>query len=245
MRLGYKSPRSFGMVVKGERLPSEEMIHSLSQYLKLNRRKRDYLLALLKLERKKKKGKLTKEDIKSLKKINPRFSSFKTLNLDEFKPISSWYYIPLRQFFIHPFHEERISEIPKIFNNSLTLSQVKEAINHMLKLGFLSKDELGFIKIEKQGFNTPSDIPSSAIAQHHMEMLDQAKLHVLKDVVEDREFQSLTFRCKKSEMPAAKEFIREFKEEFNKRFANDEGEEVHQLSLQFFRHTKIQDHHEH
>ena len=240
-RLGYKSPRSFGMILKGERLPSEEMIFSLSKYLRLNLKKKNYIHLLVKLEKKRLKGTIEQVDLDQLRKANPKNSSFREINLNQFNYISNWYYLPLRQFFIHPFHETMIHTISSIFENTISTKQIEEAIKIMIEQGFLQRDHSGFIKIDRQGINTPSDISSNAIIKHHTEMLDQAKIHLKKDHVENREFQSLTFRCKDSDLKAAKEAIREFKEDFNKRFANDQGDEVFQLGIQFFKHTHSQD----
>lgn len=238
LRLGYKSPRSFGMITSGERLPSNEMISSLSKYLKLSKRKEEYLRLLVTLEKKRKKNKPINTTINQLKEINPKNSSFHFIEPDEFSHISKWYYLVLRQILIWPYHESEIHTLHSLIGKQIKLRTLKNALELMIAHGFLKRDQDGFISIAKQGLNTRSDIPSHAVIQHHLEMLDQTKKHLVSDQPEEREFQSLTFRCKATDMKEAKEFIRDFKEEFNKRFAKDNGEDVYQLGIQFFSHTK-------
>ena len=52
-RLGYRSPSSLSMVLKGQRLPSQDMLQAISEDLKLNQFEIQYLELLVKLEKQK------------------------------------------------------------------------------------------------------------------------------------------------------------------------------------------------
>ena len=47
-KLNYASDRSLGMVIKGQRTPSQDMIDRISRYLKLNELEHLYLINLVK-----------------------------------------------------------------------------------------------------------------------------------------------------------------------------------------------------
>jgi uncharacterized protein (TIGR02147 family) len=232
-------PRSFGMILKGERLPSQELIFSLAKYLKLSKKKREYLTELVSLDKKRKNGKPLHEALDRLAKLLPKNSGFHLIDHNEFEDIASWYFLVIRQVFKQPIHEDSLHLLPCAFENRLSLKEIVEAISLLMRKNLLKKDPQGFISLNQEGIHTRSDIPSGAITRHHSEMLNQAKIHLSQDPVLEREFQSLTFRFKEENMKEAKKFIRDFKEEFNRQFACNEGDEVYQLGIQLFRHTHL------
>ena len=71
-RIGYKSPRSIAMVLKGQRFPSQEMVYAISKDLGLSAIEERYLGLLVLLERSRKRGKDLRAIIEDLKAINPK-----------------------------------------------------------------------------------------------------------------------------------------------------------------------------
>ena len=81
------------------------------------------------------------------------------------------------------------------------------------------------------------EVPSAAGRKHHFEQMDQAKEALARQPLSEREFTALTMRVNRSDLPAMKKAIKEFREQFAKKFALDPGDDVCQLNVQFFFHT--------
>ncbi|MGZ3652911.1 MAG: DUF4423 domain-containing protein, partial [Bdellovibrionota bacterium] len=81
------------------------------------------------------------------------------------------------------------------------------------------------------------EVPSAAGRKHHFEQMDQAKEALVRQPLSEREFTTMTLRVNRTRLPAIKKAIREFRDKFDKDFAEDPGEDVCQLNIQFFFHT--------
>ncbi len=237
MRLGYKSPRSFGMILDGKRLPSEQMIDAFSDYLKFSQRERNYFYELVKFERYKKNDQDLDKVETNLKKLNPSNSTFKTIEHGRFKYIAKWYHFVLKQLISGNIIRPNYRQLSQILRKKVSPNEIEEAIENLLNLKLLEKDKAGNLKSTHESLNTPNDIPSEAIKCHQHDMFELAKEALFEQSVENREFQTLTFKVDKKRIPEIKEFIRDFKEELNERFASEYGIDVHQLNIQFFSHT--------
>ncbi len=239
MRLGYRSPRSFGMILSGQRLPSDEFLERFSEYLKLTKRENEYLRELVNLEKCKNKERPVEDILKNLQRLNPRKSTFQTFDLVQFNFISGWYHLVLKQLFTGMSLGENYELIKKGMRNKISVGQIKEAISNLITLGLIRKEGEQLVATN-QDFNTTNDIPSEAIKSFHNGMLERARESLYEQPVEQREFQSLTLKIDDNNLEEAKQFIRDFKEDFNQRFSNNDGfTEIYQLNIQFFSHTDL------
>lgn len=236
-RLGYKSPSSLTMVLKGQRTPSSDMVRTLSEDLKMTIKEKEYFQLLIQLEKAHKKNKDPKELLLKLSSLNSEKKAI-SLGLKEFSAISEWYFLAIKQLISTPAFIEDEDWIYKKLRKKATPSQIKNAISIMLEMKTIGRDEDGKLIVLKEGLLTTNDVPSSAIKRHHFGMINRALEAINEQDVSERQVTSLTMKIKDEDLAEAKQYIFEFIKDFNEKFSTTEANELFQLNMQFFKHTK-------
>lgn len=236
-RLGYKSPSSLSMVLKGQRFPSFDMINALSKDLDLNYREREYFELLIQLEKAKNKGRDTSKILEKIKNIPIPSDTF-TMSLKEFSSISEWYYFVIKQLIDTPDFRNDDIWIYKKLRKKVQINQIRQAINDMLDMKIISRDENDKLTVVRQGLITTNDVPSQAIKKHHFGMINRAIEAIEEQNVNRRQISSMTLKINKSTMTEAKQSIFNFLKDFNEKYSSHESSDLYQLNLQFFSHTK-------
>src|SRR6185369_2824844 len=93
----------------------------------------------------------------------------------------------------------------------ISANQAKEAIERLVRLELLVRDEAGtLVKAEADQVFTASDVPSDALKKHHTQMIEKAALALRSQTVHEREISSNTIAIQVSKLPEAKKAIRKF-----------------------------------
>jgi uncharacterized protein (TIGR02147 family) len=237
-RLGHSSPSLLSMVLKGERTPSDDLVEKLVQELKLNRSEANFLRLRVKIERLDRKGKSTEELRDEIESLVKSVSKVKraVVGLSAFESIAQWYCVVIKQLIeIGDFVEDH-DWICRRLRNKIRPHQAKKAIEHLEALGTISRGDDGKLFVV-HAITTPTEIPSPAIVQHHLGMMDRAKEAIEEQTVADRCFRSVTLKARPEDMPKVKKEISDFIEMMNEKYAADEAQSVYQLNIQYFEHT--------
>ncbi|HAR43359.1 MAG TPA: hypothetical protein DCS07_12140 [Bdellovibrionales bacterium] len=234
-RLGYRSPRSIAMVIKGQRFPSQEMIRALARDLKLTEREERYGDLLVQLEKAHKRNRDPRPILEALQRLQPKANA-PSIDVQTFAYISSWYFLVIKQLVETPNFKESPAWIRRKLLNKVTEAEVRQAIQTMLNLGILKRDPDKRLRIQKAVVSS-TDIPSSAIRLHHQQMLERAKEALEQQEVLTREFGSLVFKMAPSRIHEAKERVRAFRDAFEQEFGASGSGEVYQFNFQIFSHT--------
>ncbi|POB14120.1 DUF4423 domain-containing protein [Halobacteriovorax sp. DA5] len=235
-RLGYKSPSSLTMVIKGQRPPSLEMINALCEDLQMNMKEKQYFMLLVQLEKAQKKNKETKEILEKIAAINPKDKAT-ALSLKEFNAISDWYYLAIKQLISMPSFIEEEEWIYLKLRKKVAINQIRYAIETMLETKTIGRNDDGRLIVLKEGLITTNDVPSSAIKRHHYGMINRALEAIQEQPVDERQITSVTMKVKESDVTAAKKYIFDFIKDFNEKFSTNEADNLYQLNTQFFSHT--------
>ena len=236
-RLGYKSPSSLTMVLKGQRTPSFDMVRSICEDLKMNSKEKQYFELLVQLEKAQKKNKDPKEILYKISCLTSDKNSI-SLDLKEFSAISEWYFLTIKQLISTPGFIEDEDWIYKKLRKKVTPSQIKNALSIMLEMKTIGRDQNGKLIVLKEGLLTTNDVPSSAIKRHHFGMINRALEAINEQDVSERQVTSLTMKIKEEDKLEAKKFIFEFIKDFNEKFSTTDADDLFQLNMQFFKHTK-------
>jgi uncharacterized protein (TIGR02147 family) len=239
-KLNYRSPRSIAMVLKGQRMPSEELVIAFSQDLNHSENERRYFELLVRKE--KYRGNIPGSIQEELQKLNPRLIKRKPLDAAVFSYVSSWYHGAIFQLFqSRVCHgqslEECVERIWSRFGKKISREDVKAALGVLESLKFLERREGGLVLAEDSPFIAIDEVPSAAGRKHHNEQMDQAREALERAPMAEREFSCLTFRASRSKLPELKKAVREFRDKFEKDFFDDHSSDVCQLNVQFFFHT--------
>lgn len=244
-KLGHKSPSLLSMVLNGQRLPSKGLLDSLVKELKLTKKESDYLKLKVQLERAQKKGSVGLEMRDELNKLRESVSKVrgKDIDLSHFETIAQWYCTAIKQLISTPEFIEDENWISKRLRNKVRPHQVKKAIEYLLQVKAVQRNEEGRLFVT-HGIRTTNNIPSEAIIQHHLGMVDQAREALTDLPIDRRQFNSLTFRMSEKRMSEFKKEMMSFVEEMNTKYSSDESHHVYQLNLNLFELTDSDAHRE-
>lgn len=236
-RLGYKHASSLSMVLSGERLPSKDMFNKLCEDFVLSHRESKYFELLIKLEKLKRQNKDVTDVLKEIQKILPEKNHF-SIDLKQFKVISEWYVVTIKQLIDTKDFVEDEEWICRRLRKKVTPSQVRHALQNLLDLGIIARDESGKLYNAKAGLITTNDVPSSAIRKHHYGMLERAQDALVEQDTHERQINSTTMRIDPEKLPEAKKMLFDFLKEFSGQFESTESSEVYQLNMQLFQLTE-------
>jgi uncharacterized protein (TIGR02147 family) len=237
-RLGYKSPRIVGMVFKGRRLPSADMIERLGRVLKLNRSELRYFNLLVKLERGRIRGRDTRGIIEDLEELNPTARDRYQVEEGTFSFIADWYHVVLRQLIESPDFREDPAWISQKLRKKVSEAQIRQALHTLLNLKLVARDEATHrLARHQKSLVTTHDVPSGALKSHHTQMIQRALEAVTEQDVSERELSATALQFDATKLDEAKKAIRQFRDNFDKKFTSPEGSQVYQLNIQFFGHT--------
>jgi uncharacterized protein (TIGR02147 family) len=236
-KLNYRSPRSIAMVLKGQRLPSEDLVLAFSNDLKHTENERRYFELLVRKE--KYRGNIPKVILDELQKLNPRLLRRRALDTELFSYVSGWHHYVIGQLFQAPGYSDDPEWIVGRLGGKLTVEDVKASLQLLEKLQILDRDQTtGRLRLSAiDPLITMEDIPSAAVRKHHVEQMDQARDALQTQPMMEREFTCLTMRVNREKLPEVKKMIREFRDKFDKDYFDEKSEDVCQLNLQFFFHT--------
>lgn len=161
-------------------------------------------------------------------------NSFSTLQLDQLRFISDWYHFAIIEMTkIKGFNSDP-AWIQVRLGNEVSLTEVTEAVDRLVRLGLLEKDESGQLRKSKQKLSTTSDIPSASIKKHHSQMIQKALKAMEIQSVNDRDITSHTIAIDTSKLPEAKKMIQNFRRRLGNFLASSESDTVYQLNIQLF-----------
>lgn len=241
-KLNYRSPRSIAMVLKGQRLPSEDLVIAFSQDLKHSENERRYFELLVRKE--KHKDNVPAPVLEELNKLNPKLLKRKALEGEVFRYVADWQNYVILQLFSTPeflarVEADSVSWIEKKLGDKLSREEIQKSLELLEKLKFIERDaDSGKLRLASQDpFFTTEEVPSAAGRKHLTDQMEQAKEALHRQSLHDREFTCLTLRVDRKKIPEIKKAIREFRDKFDKDFFDDKGSDVCQINLQFFFHT--------
>lgn len=239
-KLNYRSPRSIAMVLKGQRLPSEELVIAFSGDFNHSENERRYFELLVRKE--KYRGNVPKAIVEELHKLNPKLIRRKALDAEVFSYVSAWHNYVILQLFSTPSFgackaQDCINWVHKRLGAKITKEDVEASITLLERLRFIEKTGDRFQLSGTDPLIAIEEIPSAAGRRHHNEQMEQAKDALQRSPMNEREFTCLTLRASRAKLGEVKKAIREFRDKFDKDFFDEESDDVCQLNVQFFFHT--------
>lgn len=235
---GLSSPGFLKMVMNRERNLTPTSINQFSKALKLTNKETDYFEALVLFNQ----AKTDKERdlyFERLTALKPR-SKLTGLQNDQYEYFTKKYFVIIREMVSLPHFRENPAWIGKRLSPKLKPKEVEHALNVLLRLGLIKRNEAGKLVPATASLTTPSEVESMEIFNFHREMLNDAKEAMLSTPSEDRDITALTIPLTKKMLPEFKKRIQSFREEMidliNK--GNVNFDEVYQMNVQLFPVTK-------
>lgn len=237
-KLGYRSHRTLGMVMSGERSASPELIRRLSKVEKLSDQEERYLKGLV--AKRKAQGPLPKSLELELEKIKAPLAGVYVIPELDFRKMYDWFYFVLKQLVFLPSFSLSTKYLEQKLPADFPVRRIKSALETLVSLGLIGYDPATqkFSEIQSQTMTT-RDVPSHAVRRFHQQWLVQAGVSIRRDPPTERENLTFTFRGNRKRMAEMKEYLMYMREEFAKKFDDDPAaDDVMQMMIHLFPVTR-------
>jgi uncharacterized protein (TIGR02147 family) len=223
------SPQRLSHVLSGRHGLSPQAAQQVAAALDLTEQEATYFCTLV--QEKHARSSVLKS--KAKEKLQEITSQYKDLSLDHFKIIADWYHFAIMELTL----VEGFSSEPKWIAKALGITEMeaKMALERLVRMELLELATNGDIRLTGQFFVDPKGTPSQALRQFHRQLMEKATLSMEFQKLDQREFSSTVLAIDESDLPKAKEVLKNFRVQFDKEFsAGKRKTKVYCLGIQFF-----------
>lgn len=238
-RLGFKSPATLNMILRGKRHPGAGAVAQFVSYFQFSQNQREYFERLVDLAKAKDNPMRLAHALEALRQIHPD-RELHLVDLDTFAVNSNWYFFALREMVSSADFREEPEWISRKLYMRVSPKKTSDAIDLLLKTGWLVRDAHGFLNASESQITTNADISHEAIKRFHEQMLDLAKLSIRSTPVPLRDIAGSTFNIDLSELPAFKAELRKMRRQLYQRFERPKANATYQLNVQLFPLTRTE-----
>lgn len=236
-QLGMKSHAPLHDILNKKRNIPKSLVPELLKSIKLVGREKEYFEVLIDYQRAKS-GEQKKIYKEKLERISP--VELRTINdIDAYKYITDPLHIILAEMTQLKSYNPSSLWIKQSLRETKNLKEIEDIIKRLKQLKVIEEKEEKTIK-HPEHIYTEIEIESSVIQSYHKECMQMAIEQISKQTVQNKEYNSLCFNIKKTQLPKIKEELRKFVNQMINDFEAPahEGDESYQLNLQFFSLTK-------
>jgi len=234
-RAGYSSPNFLMLVIQGKRNLTEESIDRFSQALKLSARETKFFELLVNYAQAKDAER--KQNYYQQLLAFPECARVRQLEKEQYEFLSTWYYPAILELVRLAEFQEDPNWIAGRLNHAVTPKQAREAIELLLKLKLLIRDEPGKLEISDQPITTGEEAQFLAAYSYHEQVIAHARVALTEQTPEEREFGGMTMALSLEQLNKVKGMIRDFRKLVIHYLSKPQGDPtgVYQFNLQLFR----------
>lgn len=234
---GFKSPNQLQLIIQGKRNITTDTMPAFLRILKLNRRERAYFELLVPMNQ----ATTAAAQAGFLKEISACFKRFKeNLRHGQYEYLMRWYYPVIRELVTTKGFKVERHRIARRVGHGVTPRQVDEAIEKLLQLGLLVRNEDGTMSQADRVVTTGPETTEAASYFYHEQMIRLALDALAKQLPAERNFSGITLACREEDVEEISQILTDCRRQVlsyleNRRPGPDD--QVHQLNLQLFRVT--------
>lgn len=232
-RAGLRSPNYLKLVMDGERSITDAMATRFAAALGLTQESATYFCDLVRF----KQAKTVAERSKLLQKLtgHQRYREIRPLDAAHAAYHSNWYLPAVRELAARRDFREDPAWIARTLWPAITFEQAQRALDTLLELGLLVRDEQGDLRQGDPLLSTGAEVTSLNVARFHQAMLERASAAIETVPAEERDISSLTLCLGVDGIRRLKERLRAFRRELLELSAVEaDPKQVVQLSLALF-----------
>lgn len=231
--MGFASHTLLVMLLQGSRKLQVKHSQNFAKGFGLSSQERLYLQALIQFE--------TSDDLEEkqlcqiwLSELHPGQQHYHSREVDELNFYSHWIHTAIlaATYTKKPLYSAK--DVAQLFSGLVSLTEAHAAIERLLALELLNKNDEGRLVSSYQKLSSKNDILNKGIQAYHKASSEQAIRALDELALEKREFQSLSLPVPHDKIPQAKEMIRKFRSRFAKEISHEIADDVFQLNIQFF-----------
>lgn len=151
--------------------------------------------------------------------------------------LSNWYLVAIRELVGLPGFSEDPAWITAALRNRVGRREAREAIQHLLRLGLIRRDEAsGRLELSEPNVKISTGRLGPVVQLFHLQMLEQARQALTDLPYPERHASGVTLSVRKELLPEVVREIDAFRDRLMKLFSRNTGEEdtVLQICLQAF-----------
>lgn len=236
------NPGFFNRILRGERNLMPSHLLELGKVMKLSRKEQQYFELLVSYNHAKKQNERDHffELLQQFKK-----TAIKQLDIDQYGLYSHWYFLVLRELLsIVPCKigsDLSYRKIGKMLNPAISPSEVKDALELLLRLGVINEDQDGNLKPTDNFTASGTDLPQVIVNRFLLEFADLARRAIDAFPRNQRRFSTLTFSISQDGYTKIAERIDEFRRDLLKIVENDQQvlDRVYHLNFHLFPVTAL------
>jgi uncharacterized protein (TIGR02147 family) len=230
---GYKSPSILLEIIKGKRNLSIDGIDRFTRAFKFNQEEAIFFRNLVLLnqavtgeERLRYAREITKS--RTYRKIHPLADS-------QYRYFKHWYYTAVRGIVALPEFKDDPQWIASHIIPAISVQEVTRAIEELVKLGLLKRDENNRLVQTESILSTPDEVSSTYVSNWHKEYLKRASESIDTVSREKRDISAVYFAFPIENMKSVKDLVSKFRREVLELASVQQGKNsVVQLNLQLF-----------
>lgn len=235
---GMSSPNFLKLVIDGKRNLGPDGIRAFTKALKLGKEESSFFENLVHFNQ----AKTDQERNAWYQKLSTsrRYREIRQIEKDQFVYYSRWYYAAIRELVLLPEFKEDPDWIASNLFPPIKPAEAGKAIELLLALGFLKRDDSGRLVQAERNISTAREVLSLAIANFHREMIHKAATSIEKTSASRRDISSLTVAVSKTRFEEAKRRLQDFRRELNILLSEEEKPDaVYQINFQIFNLTEV------
>lgn len=153
----------------------------------------------------------------------------KELSIDCFNAMKEWYHYGITQLLFMDSFQEDPKWIAKIL--SITELEAKLAVDRLLRLEIIDRDENGKLYRTSAHLSTSTDIASAGIRHFQKQILEKSIFSLENDELQERDITSITIAINESRIPEAKKEIMKFRKRMAEFLADGEKTRIYNLGI--------------
>lgn len=232
-RIDVASTGFISLVLNGKRNISFDLAIRLSKVLKFNKKETGYFLTLVRYNQV-----ISTEEKESAfeELIALRPASARTVQADQQEYYNHWYYSAIRELVSLMAISDNYKEVADSLIPKITVSEAREAIELLERIGFIKRDENGFYyRVESLITAAGSAIEPSVIRKYQGEVMDLAKDALYKIDREERDISTVTLSTNADGLRMIKKRIEQCRSEIMEIAKQSCGpDQIMQFNVQFF-----------
>lgn len=220
-------PSAANEILKGERKVSKKIAEKIALRLQLDPTERNDLLSLF------------PEKFVRGKTVDNAENSLNVLKLssEQFALISEWIHFALLSFMKTKSFKEDYGYLANKF--SVSENTIKKAIERMISINIIKRDQNGKLKRVSSKINTTDDIKDMSLQKAHMADMELAKEKIQDLDIDQRDFSFLIFNGNPKYLPKAKEILRKTQDDLEELMDHGDEKEVYKICTYLFPLTTV------
>lgn len=234
---GFNSSNYILLVMQGKRNLSSDGILKVARALKLKKTEAEFFENLVRFNQAANDSE--RNIYYSRISANRRYADAHPLEKGQFDYYSKWYIPAIREMVLLKNFKEDYAWIAAKLDPPITPKEAKAAINLLLDIKLLTRNESGRLVHSDAHVTSGDDVASLAITNFQREMIERAAMSIEKTPVSRREIGSVTFAVSKEKLAEAKKMVRDFRSRLAGFLVDDvPANAVYQFNFQFFNLSK-------